>query len=453
VKEQRLIPSVDSILRLPAALPLIEVYSYPLVLAHLREYLQELRVSSDLIVPDAERILGVIAERIDDLIQPSLAPVINATGVILHTNLGRAPLSAETLTAMQNAARSYNTLEYDLSAGARGSRQVHCERLITRLSGAEAALVVNNNAAAVLLVLSALLKGKSVAVARSQLVEIGGSFRIPDVMRQSGARMLEIGTTNQVHLSDYTAALQSGAAAIIHVHSSNFKIIGFTSQPEIAELAGIARAARVPLVDDLGSGTFLDTAAYGMQHEPTVPESIAAGADLVCFSGDKLLGGPQAGIIAGRAELIRQIKKHPLARVLRADKLTLAGLAATLTHYLLGEAEQKIPIWKMISMPLEVTKERALYWKDQLGAGEVVAGESTVGGGSLPGETLPTWLLALTVRSLERFMKELRSADIPVIARVAADQAVFDPRTVQADEDGLLLETLSKLYPAFKKES
>jgi L-seryl-tRNA(Ser) seleniumtransferase len=450
MKDQHLIPSVDSLLRLPSGSQLINQYSHTLVVGQLREILQELRDRQDVVIPAGEGILAMVESRIHTLTRPTLTPVINATGVILHTNLGRAPLSAAALAAMLQAGQSYNTLEYDVTAGVRGSRQVHCERLVTRLSGAEAALVVNNNAGAVLLILSALMKGKRVAISRSQLVEIGGSFRVPDVMRQSGAHMMEIGTTNQVHLSDYEDALTGGAASIIRVHPSNFKIIGFTDQPVLAQLAKAAQASNALLLDDLGSGTFLDTSAYGMQHESMVQESILDGADIVSFSGDKLLGGPQAGIIAGKAELIRKIKKHPLARALRADKMTLAGLAATLTHYLLGEAEQQIPIWRMISMPVDVVRERALYWQDQLNAGEVVPGESTVGGGSLPGETLPTWLLSLPVNSVDRFMKQLRGAEVPVIARIVDGRAVFDPRTVQKEEEGMLLATLNKNYPAYR---
>jgi len=447
---QRQIPSVDSLLRLPDGSRLINQYSHTLVVIQLRETLQELRDKPDRDIPDGEGILAMVESRIQTNTRPTLTPVINATGVILHTNLGRAPLSTAALAAMQQTGQSYNTLEYDVTAGVRGSRQVHCERLVTRLSGAEAALVVNNNAGAVLLILSALMKNKRVAISRSQLVEIGGSFRVPDVMRQSGARMMEIGTTNQVHLSDYEDALAIGSASIIRVHPSNFKIIGFTDQPRLSELGRVAHAYGALLLDDLGSGSFLDTASYGMQHEPMVHESILDGADIVSFSGDKLLGGPQAGIIAGKADLIRKIKKHPLARALRADKMTLAGLAATLSHYIVGEAEQQIPIWRMISMPLAVVHERALYWKDQLNAGDIISGESTVGGGSLPGETLPTWLLSLPVDSVDRFLKQLRGADIPVIARIVDGHAVFDPRTVQKEEEGMLLATLQKYYPAYR---
>ncbi len=380
------------------------------------------------------------------LTSPSLEKVINATGVILHTNLGRAPLSNETIAAIEMASQSYSNLEYNLNTGSRGSRHIHCEEILIRLSGAEAAMVVNNNASAVLIILSSLFNRKKVAISRSQLVEIGGSFRIPDVMRQSGAKLMEVGTTNQVHLSDYSEALSAGAAGVIRVHTSNFKIIGFSSEPEFSKIVGEAHQTGAVVVDDLGSGTFMDTAPYGLAHEPTIQESIQAGADVVSFSGDKLLGGPQAGIIIGRKILLDKIKKHPLARVIRADKLCLAGVSATLAHYLKGEAEIEIPVWRMISMKAEVIKQRALYWQDQLNAGEVIPGESTIGGGSLPGETLPTWLLAFKVRSSDKMLDALRSSTPRVIGRIVNNMVVFDPRTVFEAEETDLLSRLAGVY-------
>ena len=299
--------------------------------------------------------------------------------------------------------------------------------------------MVNNNAAAVLLALSALAKHKQVIVSRSQLVEIGGGFRIPDVMLQSGAKLVEIGTTNRVHAEDFEAALQEPAALVVRVHPSNFRIIGFTTEPELAELVEIAHRQNVPVLDDLGSGTFIDTARYGLAHEPTILESVQAGADVICFSGDKLLGGPQAGILIGRKDLIARIKKHPLARAVRADKLCLAALTATLLHYLKDEAEREIPVWQMIGRTLEQNRTRAEGWRDALGTGEVMAGFSTIGGGSLPEETLPTSLLALRVSQPNKFMEKLRRASPPVIARVDDDFVVFDPRTVFEEQDGALL--------------
>jgi len=358
---------------------------------------------------------------------------------VLHTNLGRAPLSKAALQAMDTVAGGYSTLEYDLEKGGRGSRSVHAEALLIHLTGAEAALVVNNNAGAVLLALSALAHRKRVIISRSQLVEIGGGFRIPDVMAQSGAKLVEVGTTNRVHAADFEVALQEPAALLVRAHHSNFRIIGFTTEPDLAELVEIAHRQGVPLLDDLGSGTFIDTARFGLLHEPTIQESVQAGADVICFSGDKLLGGPQAGILIGKKDLIARIKKHPLARAVRADKLCLSALSATLLHYLLDEAEREIPVWQMIGRTLEQNRLRAQSWRDALGTGEVLVGFSTIGGGSLPEETLPTSLLALQVPQPNKFMEKLRRQSTPVIARVENDFVVFDPRTVFEEQEGALL--------------
>jgi L-seryl-tRNA(Ser) seleniumtransferase len=274
------------------------------------------------------------------------------------------------------------------------------------------------------------------------LVEIGGGFRVPDVMKQSGARLLEVGTTNRVHVSDYRNALEQKPAMFLHAHRSNFRIVGFTDEPLLEEIASIAHTAGIPMVDDLGSGALLDTERYGLGHEPTVQESLAAGADLVCFSGDKLLGGPQAGIVVGRADLVAKLKKHPLARAFRADKLCLAALMATLLHYIKDEAEQKIPIWRMIAAPLDGLRERAEAWCQALGTGEVITGESTIGGGSLPGETLPTFLFAVPARSPDRLAERLRQGQPAVIARVQAERLVLDPRSVLPEQDDRLIEAL-----------
>jgi len=299
--------------------------------------------------------------------------------------------------------------------------------------------VVNNNAAARVLALTALARRRGVVIARSQLVEIGGGFRVPEVMQQSGARLIEVGATNRVHLADYEAALAEKPAAFLRAHRSNFRLVGFTSAPELAELAPVAHAAGLPLIDDLGSGALLDTARYGLGREPTVQESLAAGADLVCFSGDKLLGGPQAGIIIGRAGLVARLKKHPLARAVRADKLCLAALSATLLHYIKDEAELEIPIWRMIAATPAELRLRAETWAAALGCGQVIAGESTVGGGSLPGETLPTFLLAIETARPDRLLARLRQAQPAIIARVENDSVIFDPRAVLPDQEEDLL--------------
>lgn len=464
VNSLRNLPSVDQLLQNSTAQDWIPIFGRTLVVEGVRQSLAQARAGyqESGSLPDVEGLLDRARQLLDGWTRPSLMPVINATGVILHTNLGRAPLSRTALEAMQAVARGYSNLEYDLSTGRRGSRLAHAEELLKRLTGAEATLVVNNNAAAVLLVLTTLARRRRVVIGRSQLVEIGGGFRVPDVMKQSGAKLVEVGTTNRVHISDYEQAIQEGPAALIlRAHRSNFSIIGFAEDPTLAEMAAVAHQAGIPLVDDLGSGALLDTARYGMGHEPSVQESLSAGADLVCFSGDKLLGGPQAGIIVGRAELIGRLKKHPLARAIRADKLCLAGLSATLLHYLKEEAEREIPIWRMIAASAESIHARAEAWQADLMQGEVLPSQSTVGGGSLPGETLPTYVLALSVPHPNRFLARLREPlphplppphlkitngeGIPIIARLEEDRVVFDPRTVLEEQDAALVEKVRKL--------
>jgi L-seryl-tRNA(Ser) seleniumtransferase len=443
----RSLPSVEHLLQTEQSRNWSAAFGRSLTLEALRASLEaareQIRLGSP--APGPEGVLAEAEALLERWTAPTLQPVINATGTILHTNLGRAPLSRAAGEAMLAVSLGYSTLEYDLQKGGRGSRLVHAEALVRRVTGAEAALVVNNNAAAVLLALTALARRRAVVIARTQLVEIGGGFRLPDVMKQSGARLVEIGATNRVNLGDYQAALAENPALILRAHRSNFQLLGFTGEPALEEIARVAHEAGLPLVDDLGSGTLLDTAQYGLAHEPTVQERLAGGADLVCFSGDKLLGGPQAGIIAGRASLIAKLKAHPLARALRADKLCLAGLSATLLHYLKGEAGREIPVWRMISMPVEAIQARAGRWRESLGQGELRAGESTVGGGSLPGETLPTCLLALSPRSPTRFLAALREGRPPVIARVETERVLLDPRTVLEEQDESLLARLKSI--------
>jgi L-seryl-tRNA(Ser) seleniumtransferase len=440
------LPSVEQLLQTPAIQDMVAGYGRPLTLEAIRRDLEQVREGflPGASIPDEKELVQRVESLLQAWTEHTLQAVINATGVVLHTNLGRAPLSRSALQAAQTASMGYSTLEYDLEKGQRGSRLVHAESLLQRLTGAQAALVVNNNAAAVLLVLTCLAPRRGVIIARSQLVEIGGGFRVPDVMKQSGARLVEVGTTNRVHLSDYEDTLVEHPALILRAHRSNFTILGFTSEPSMAELAGVAHQAGIPLVDDLGSGSLLDTARYGLGHEPMVQESLASGADLVCFSGDKLLGGPQAGIIIGRADLVARLKKHPLARAMRADKLCLAALSATLLHYLKDEAEREIPIWRMISTPLEHIHARAEGWGEKLGVGMVISGKSTIGGGSLPGEVLPTWLYALQVKRPNRFRARLRQANPPIIARLQDDMVVFDPRTVLPEQDENTVDSLRK---------
>ena len=440
------LPSIEGLLQ--SSGKLIDAYGRPLTLDALRSTLDDIRerFKSDLqsVLPSTDLILAQAESYLSAWTAATLVPVINASGVILHTNLGRAPLSVAALRAMDEVSRYYSNLEYDLPKGQRGSRLFHAESILQKLTGAEAAVVVNNNASAILLLLSALAQKKRVVISRSQLVEIGGGFRVPDVMKQSGARLVEVGATNKVRLSDYTDALEEPAALVMHAHRSNFKIIGFTEEPELRKIVEAAHKVSIPVVDDLGSGALLDTAKYGLAHEPTVQESLAAGVDLVCFSGDKLLGGPQAGIIVGKKELIDRIKKHPLARAVRADKTCLAALNATLLHYLKDEAEREIPIWRLISLTPDQLKVRAEAWRDELGQGDVIQSESTVGGGSLPEESLPTIVLALNVKSPDTFLRKLREENPPIIARTENRKVLLDPRTVLPEQDKALLVGLKK---------
>ena len=436
------LPSVDELLQTRQCAEMIAAYGRALTLEALRLTLSDLRQQFGQqggTTPQRRAILAAAASKLEAWTQPSLVPVINATGVILHTNLGRAPLSLSALKAAEAAGRGYSNLEFDLQKGARGSRLAHAGALLTHLTGAEDALVVNNNAAAVLLALTAVARRRRVIIPRSQLVEIGGGFRIPEVMAQSGARLVEVGTTNRVHLSDFETALQEPAALVMRVHPSNYRIIGFTSEPSLTELVNLAHAHGVPVLDDLGSGSLLETGKFGLSHEPMVQESVSLGVDLVCFSGDKLLGGPQAGIILGRRDLLEKLKKHPLARAVRADKLCLAALSATLLHYMKDEAEREIPIWQMISKTPEQNQARARHWAEALSQGEVIPGQSTVGGGSLPEEMLPTFLLALKVDQPNQFARRLRQASPPIIARVENDRVLLDPRTVLPEQEGALL--------------
>jgi L-seryl-tRNA(Ser) seleniumtransferase len=351
---------------------------------------------------------------------------------------------------MEAVARGYSNIEFELETGDRGSRHSHLESLLCRLTGAEAAIAVNNNAGAVLLGLAALAANREVIISRGQLVEIGGGFRVPDVMAKSTARLVEVGTTNRTYLTDYAAAITADTAALLRVHTSNFRIIGFAESPSLSDLASLAHERGLLLLDDLGSGSLLDTIQFGLGKEPTVQESLAAGADLVFFSGDKLLGGPQAGIIAGHRDLLDKLKRHPLARALRLDKMTIAALTATLTHYVKDEALQKIPVWRMISLPVAAIERRATRWAKALGpTAHVIDGRSMIGGGSLPEESLPTKLLALGAPvDVVAVARRLRLSDPPVIARIERDLLLLDPRTVDPRQDRLLIAALQAALSA-----
>ena len=447
--EFRKLPAVDALLRQPALVLLGAQYGPEQTTAAVRTALAAARsqISSGERAPALEQLLAIIAEQLDETVRATLRPVINATGVIVHTNLGRAPLSQAAIAAIAAVGAGYSNLEYDLAAGERGSRHDHARGLLCALTGAEDALVVNNNAAAVYFVLLALCQGRQVLVSRGELVEIGGGFRIPDVLRQSGAQLVEVGTTNRTHLRDFSEAIGPATGAIMRIHSSNFKQIGFVTMPTLAELGTLTRQHQgLTLIDDLGSGTLLDTRPYGLAAEPMVQERIAAGADLVTFSGDKLLGGPQAGIIVGRAELIARLRRHPMARALRVDKLTFAALNATLQSYARGQATTELPVWQMISKEVSTIQRQLEGWQRRLAGvkitSEIIRGESAVGGGSLPGETLPTLLLAIAHPTPDAIAARLRRQDPPVICRIQHDHLLFDGRTVLPAQEASLLHQL-----------
>ena len=397
----------------------------------------------------ASRIETAVASELGDAFRPSLEPVINATGVIVHTNLGRAPLADAALERVAAVARGYSSLEYDLGRGARGRRDVHAEALLCRLTGAESAVVVNNNAAATLLILAAVAVGRDVIVSRGELVEIGGGFRVPDVMAQSGAVLREVGTTNKTRAADYAAAITSRTALLLRVHPSNFRIEGFTERPSLAELVDVGKRLNITVAEDLGSGLIAAPTHPLARVEPTVNETIASGVDVCCFSGDKLLGGPQAGIIAGQKAIVDRVRTHPLMRALRVDKMTYGALEATLVEYAAGRAETTIPVQRMLTTNPDAIRERADALAGAVGAlpgwkAEVVRGMSAVGGGSAPGVELPTWLVAIaragdSADSLETW---LRGGKPPIIARIEDGRVLLDLRTVAAEQDETIRRAL-----------
>ncbi len=438
----RALPSVERLLTQEPIQELARAYSHEALVGLIREELQEQRhaIAQGKAAPSLGELVQALQQRAAQQWEAFPQPVINATGVILHTNLGRAPLSKAAIRAVAQAAQGYTNLEYDLEQGERGSRQSHVDALLRQVTGAEAGIAVNNNASAVMLGLAAIAAGKEVIVSRGEAVEIGGGFRIPEVLAQSGATIVEVGTTNRTYVADYESAITQNTSVLLKVHTSNFRVVGFTHAPSTEELVALSRRHTIPVLHDLGSGCLLDTAQFGLAHEPTPQESVAAGVDLAFFSGDKLLGGPQAGIVVGRREMVQRLARHPLARAVRLDKLSLAALTATLLHYLKGDATTEIPAWRMIATPLPVIRRRALRWQRAIGprAG-VVKGESTIGAGSLPGETLPTWLVALDAGGIDggpdALAARLRGARPPVIARIQDGRVVLDPRTVQHEEE------------------
>ncbi|HEV2013671.1 MAG TPA: L-seryl-tRNA(Sec) selenium transferase [Candidatus Dormibacteraeota bacterium] len=434
----RALPSVHQLLEQPQAQAMISAHGRALVRFAVQRTLDEERRGGTIADPTARqaRIEAVIGE----LRRPRLRPVINATGVVLHTNLGRAPLAKAAAEAAAGIAGRYSTLEFDPRTGRRGRRHDLLAEILGYLTGAEGAAVVNNCAAAVLLMLTALAKGKEVIVARGELVEIGGGFRMPEIMRLSGARLVEVGTTNRTRAEDYAAAVTPKTVAIMKVHASNFQVVGFTESVELEPLAAIARQHRLLLLHDLGSGSLLDTTAYGLAAEPRIQDSLRSGTDLLACSGDKLLGGPQAGLLLGRVELVERVMKHPLARAVRVDKLTVAALTATLDLYL-TQSLAELPIWQMLGATAESIATRAGAWRSRLAelgvAVELATTESAVGGGSLPGERLATSALVISPREggAAQLLRRLRQHEPPVIGRIEQERVLLDPRTVLPGED------------------
>ena len=422
---RRQLPSIDALLAGPGVAALLAEHPRSLVVNAARAAVDAARSNGGTAPPEGwDAAVRAAALR---LATPSLTPVINATGVVLHTNLGRAPLAEAAIAAITRVARGYAALEYDLDRGTRGSRHAHCRDLLVELTGAADAMVVNNAAGAVLLALSALARGGDAIVSRGELVEIGGSFRIPDIMARSGAQLVEVGTTNRTHPHDYERALSATSRVLLKVHRSNFQVTGFTTDVAVVELAELARSRGIACVYDLGSGLMINLSEWGLSGEPTVPEAVAAGADLVIFSGDKLLGGPQAGILVGTEAAIAACRADPIARAVRADKLTLAGLWGTLGLYRDKHiAIREIPVLNMLTENEESIRERA----SRLG-GELIEGDSEVGGGSFPGAKLRTWLAGFPDEALA---ERLRANDPPIIARVAGSRVLLDARTILPEQ-------------------
>ena len=458
----RSLPSVDRLMSEDMIKQLRDEYPHDLLVDLIRQHLEQDRVSIALgnPCPSINEIVESVCARAQALTSPNPRPVINASGVILHTNLGRAPLSQEAIAAMDLASKGYCNLELDLDSGTRGSRNIHIEGVLCQLTGAEAALVVNNNASAVLLALTALAKRREVIVSRGQAVEIGGGFRIPEVMKQSGAKLVEVGTTNSTYAQDFEQAIGQRTAALLRVHSSNFKIVGFTHVVTLEELVTLGNRYELPVFDDLGSGCFLDTTEFGLDPEPMVQQSISLGVGLAFFSGDKLVGGPQAGLIVGKKHFVDKLKKHPLARAVRIDKVRLAGLVTTLIPYLKGEAVNNIPVWRMISAPLDEMEKRATHWAQALGdLAQVIEGESMVGGGSLPGGTLPTRLVAVGKQGKKReqnvaqiLAQRLRTQEPPVVGRLSGSILLLDPRSVPPEEDQAVLQALGSAVASLRRD-
>jgi L-seryl-tRNA(Ser) seleniumtransferase len=448
---RRRLPAVDRVLQDERARALVARHGRARTLRALREWLDEARGGPEGSEPALDRLYDDLGARLAQAQAPSLRRVINATGVVVHTNLGRAPLPREAARRVAEVAASYSNLEFDLATGERGDREDHAEGRLRDLLGVEATAVVNNCAAAVLLAVNTFAEGREVLVSRGELVEIGGSFRIPEILKKGGARLREVGTTNRTRLADYRAALGPDTGLVLHVHPSNFRIVGFTESPDLADLAGLAREAGVPLLVDQGSG-LLGREAGLLPGEPTVMEVLGAGADLVAMSGDKLLGGPQAGLLAGRREAIGALRRNPLYRALRVDKMTLAALDAVLLEHEAGRAAETVPVLAMLALSAERVRARAEALAQALAReapgfeAAVLDGTSAVGGGAAPTVAVPTALLSLahSGRRPAALAKALREGDPPVLARVAGDRLLLDLRTVAPADDETVIRALRR---------
>lgn len=461
-KYYRNIPKVDSIMENEKLKELLDITSRELVLDYARNATEELRMfindnpnNEEEINAEIKNIINKISLQVHKLLTYNMKKVVNGTGTILHTNLGRAPISKEAAERAKNIVTGYSNLEFDLELGKRGSRYSHFEKIISRITGAEAAIAVNNNAAAVLLILSSLAKDKEIIVSRGELVEIGGSFRIPDVMKQSGGILVEVGTTNKTYLHDYEEKITSETAALLKVHTSNYKIVGFTEGVSIEELSDLGKKYNIPVIEDIGSGVLADLSNYGLTYEPTVQNSINAGVDIICFSGDKLLGGPQAGIIAGKKQYIDKIKKHPLNRALRIDKFTAAVLESVFHEYIDEEkAIKNIPVLKMINMNIEDIKISAEKLseklKDMSEFLDICTEEclSQIGGGALPLERMKSYAVSIKPKTMScaSFERELRNFETPIIGRVVNDTFYIDLRTVLEGEDQIIYDEIKNLF-------
>jgi L-seryl-tRNA(Ser) seleniumtransferase len=447
-KNFRNIPSVNTVLESEKIQPLLKIYSHELITELIRNYLNQIR--KDITEKDSEittdEIIKFISATISERWDEWPKTILNGTGVVLHTNIGRAPLSYNAIQAGIRAASGYTNLEIDLSTGKRGSRQSKVQNLLCDLTGAESAIIVNNNATAVTLGLAAIAKGKEIIISRSESVEIGGGFRIPDVLEQSGASLKEVGTTNRTYAKDFENAISSNTGAVMSIHASNFKIIGFTATPSTKDLSEITQNHNIPLLHDVGSGCLLDSSQFGLTKEPMPQESIEDGSDVCFFSADKLLGGPQAGIILGKKQYIDKIAQHPLARAYRIDKISLAALHATLLHYIKNEALEKIPIWQMISSSEEKLKERAEKFKNRFNhLIEIIPTTSTIGGGSLPGSQLNSVGIKIKSNNTSKLADKMRNHTDSILGRIEKDMFIIDLRTITPEQDDLLANALKDL--------